>query len=428
MTDFPAFFEIAPPPPELRLRDDSDDYGWRRYRDSDQDGLSAIQAAKAFPAAVEVDPPEALRAAVFACSGGLDSSRYREATTFRAMPDMGWEEARIALNRLLSPIRYSTRETRQYQTRQYVALAEFVLTATGFTGFVGRRGEHAVKLRDGLGDARDKLRGYLDSTLQTAELQAERLACPITLHGDMHGAPRSVANSIDLAFWAMVPTAADEWVRIIDATPDQTMSALDYLRATLARWDARHPVAADVLNRLTGGDSAPTAAEYAEAIHIADMLVFTNEKLLSLYAGIIYSMPIYRLYPATSEAEAIALWWPWGRPAPLVDGGPPRPPKPGKQTLDPSLITATRPQDVVREVMQKTGINRTTAQRMTATMRTRMRQQRRNEAARLLRLGHSKSEVARKVGLSASRISAMFKGEKRCRLPSDAHTPSCRTF
>jgi len=41
-----------------------------------------------------------------------------------------------------------------------------------------------------------------------------------------------------------------------------------------------------------------------------------------------------------------------------------------------------------------------------------MRQQRRNEAARLLRLGHSKSEVARKVGLSASRISAMFKGEE----------------
>src|SRR6516162_7097653 len=161
MTDFPAFFEIAPPPPELRLRDDSDDYGWRRYRDSDQDGLSAIQAAKAFPAAVEVDPPEALRAAVFACSGGLDSSRYREATTFRAMPDMGWEEARVALNRLLAPVRHGAGKP-----RQYVALAEFVLTATGFTGFVGRRGEHAVKLREGLGDAIDKLRRHLDVTLQ----------------------------------------------------------------------------------------------------------------------------------------------------------------------------------------------------------------------------------------------------------------------
>src|SRR6516164_7218797 len=220
MTDFPAFFEIAPPPPELRLRDDSDDYGWRRYRDSDQDGLSAIQAAKAFPAAVEVDPPEALRAAVFACSGGLYSSRYREATTFRAMPNMGWEEARIALNRLLSPIRYSTRETRQYQTRQYVALAEFVLTATGFTGFVGRRGEHAVKLRDGLGDAIDQLRRRLDDTLRGEERNTELLARPITLHGDMRGTPESVANSIVCAFWTMVPTTADEWVKIIEATPD----------------------------------------------------------------------------------------------------------------------------------------------------------------------------------------------------------------
>jgi hypothetical protein len=36
-----------------------------------------------------------------------------------------------------------------------------------------------------------------------------------------------------------------------------------------------------------------------------------------------------------------------------------------------------RPQDVVREVMQKTGINRTTAQRMTATLRRAMRLQRR---------------------------------------------------
>jgi len=405
MTGLPASVTIGPSPPELELGDDDSDE--RRYRDSGQDGLSAIQAAVAFfPEAVAVKPPEALRAAMFACSGSPDSSRYREATTFRAMPDMGWEEARIALNRLLSPIRYSLRDP-----RRYVALAEFVLTATGFTGFVGRRGEHAVKLRDGLGDARDKLLHRLNSSLQRAERLAMQLASPITLHGDMDGAPRSLANSIACAFEARVPTAADEWVRIIDATPDQAMTALDYLRVTLARWDARHPVAADVLNRLAGGDS-PTAAQYAEAIHIADMLVFASEKLLLLYAGIIYSMPIYRLYPAVSEAEAIALWWPWGRPAPLVDGGPPRPPKPGKQTLDPSLITATRPQDVVREVMQKTGINRTTAQRMTARMRTRMRQKRKIEAAHLLRLGHSKSEVARKVGLSASRISAMFKGEE----------------
>ena len=93
------------------------------------------------------------------------------------------------------------------------------------------------------------------------------------------------------------------------------------------------------------------------------MLAFIGEKLTTLYAAIMHSMPIYRLHPATSEREAIELWWPWGCPPPLVDGGPARPSKPRKKVLDPRIITATWPQDVVREVMQRTSINRTTAQR-----------------------------------------------------------------
>jgi hypothetical protein len=134
---------------------------------------------------------------------------------------------------------------------------------------------------------------------------------------------------------------------------------------------------------------------------------------LRLYAGIMHTMPIYRLYPATSEHEAISLWWAWGRPAPLLDGQPPRPPKPRKQVLDPSLITATRPQDVVREVMQKTGINRTTAARLTARMRAQMRSRRYVMAEMLLRRGKTKAAVAAEVGLSPSRISALFKGPRR---------------
>ena len=102
---------------------------------------------------------------------------------------------------------------------------------------------------------------------------------------------------------------------------------------------------------------------YAEALHTADMLAFIGEKLTTLYAAIMHSMPVYRLHPATSEREAIELWWPWGRPPPLVDGGPARPSKARKKVLDPRIITATRPQDVVREVMQRTSINRTTARR-----------------------------------------------------------------
>jgi hypothetical protein len=141
------------------------------------------------------------------------------------------------------------------------------------------------------------------------------------------------------------------------------------------------------------------------------MLGFIGEKLTTLYAAIMHAMPVYRLYPATSEGEAIALWWPWGRPPPLVDGGPAKPSKPRKKVLDPSVITATRPQDVVREVIERTGINRTTAQHMTAKMRAKMRKARREQALRMLRKGETRAEVARAVGLSSSRISAMFKGQ-----------------
>jgi hypothetical protein len=409
MSELPPSVTIAPPPPELQLDEDNDyRLDWPgRY--GQRSALSDVQASKAFPEPVEVGAPEPLRIAkMFACSGSPDSWRYREATKFRAMRDMGWEEARIALNRLVEPVRSGIGKT-----SQYVALAEFALTAIGFTGFVGRRGEHAVKLRDALGDAGKILHLRLNTMLQEAERNAAQLSRPITLHGgaDMRGSRESFANAIVRAFWTLVPTTAEEWVPVVEATPDQAAAALDYLRATMAAWDTRRPVSAGILDRLVTGDT-PTAAEYAEAIHIADMLVFTSTKLVTLYAGIMHSMPIYRLYPATSEPEAIALWWPWGRPAPLVDGTPPRPPKPRKRLLDPSLITATRPQDVVREVMQKTGINRTTAQSMTASMRAQMRRERRYRARRLLLEGLTKAEVARRVGLSPSRISALFKGEQ----------------
>jgi len=116
------------------------------------------------------------------------------------------------------------------------------------------------------------------------------------------------------------------------------------------------------------------------------------------------------MYPATTEHEAISLWWAWGPPAPLIDGPLSRP---RKRALDPAITTATRPQDVVREVMQKTGSNRTTAQRMTAAMRTQMRHDRQRAAETLLR--QTKAEVARRVGLSPLRISAMFRGPRKKR-------------
>lgn len=408
MSELPFGFVIGPPVPELQInesrrRDGDYCYDWRARRDA----LSDIAASQEFPMPVEVAAPKSLRTEqVFGCSGGLDSSRYREANKFRTMQAMVWEEARIALNRLVVPLRFDSGGT-----SELVALAEFALTAIGFVGFVGPRGEHAVKLREALDDAATTLYLRLSTKLQVVESNARALARPITLHGDLRGSHEDVANSIVRAFWTPVPTTAEEWVPVVEATSEQAAAALDYLRATLATWDARRPVAAGILERL-GKREAPTAAEYAAAVHIADMLVFTSEKLLTLYAGLMHSMPIYRLYPTISEREAIALWWPWGQPAPLVDRVPPRPPKPRKQQLDPSIITAKRPQDVVREVIEKTGINRTTAQRMTAPMRKQMRWERQWQARQLLMEGLTKAEVARRVGLSPSRISALFKGKR----------------
>jgi hypothetical protein len=157
----------------------------------------------------------------------------------------------------------------------------------------------------------------------------------------------------------------------------------------------------------------PTAADYAEVVHIAEMLDFTGSKLSMLYAGIMHSMPFYRLHPATPEREMITSFWPWGRPPLLIDGGPAKPPKPRKAVLDPAIITVAKPQHVVREVMEKTGIDRTTAQRLTAKLRAEMRAQRQKKAATMLCQGATKAEVARVVGLSPSRVSALFKGKMK---------------
>jgi hypothetical protein len=408
-TSLPPGVEIAEPPSWLRLPREKDDDGyyhsWRADDDAPHDGRrhSSLHDATKFPERIETDTPDALRAKLFACSGSPSSSRYMEPTKFRPMPDMSWEEARIAFNRLRVPLmHYHYKRT---TTRDYVAFAEFALTAHGFQGFVGKKGDNAVKLRKDLDEAIVLyLHRHLSSALQTAN-HATVLAHPITnrLQGESWR-----GNAV---LWAMVPTATAHWVQTIEATPDQVIAALDYLRATWATWQARRPLADRVADRLTG-KPLPSAAEFAEAMHIAEMLAFTGEKASMLYAGIMHSMPIWRLYPGSSEQEAIAAWWPWGRTSALMDGATPRPPRQRKQTLDPAIITATRPQDVVRQVTELTGMNRTTAQRLTAQMRARMRSQRQHKAETLLRKGMTKAEVAREVGLSPSRISAMFKGKQ----------------
>ena len=80
--------------------------------------------------------------------------------------------------------------------------------------------------------------------------------------------------------------------------------------------------------------------------------------------------------------------------------------------------------------MERTGINRTTAQRMTAKMRADMREKRKAKALAMLRIGKTKAEIARTFGLSPSRVSPMFKGvtlprrRKSIDLEDDDHEPA----
>jgi hypothetical protein len=402
----PPGVTIAKPPRELKLGGDGHDE-WRHDNDEEEDHYhhraNALQDVAAFPVHVVADRPERLLSKQFACSGSPDSTRYQEATRYSTMSDMGWEEARAALGRLLVPVTgYRSRKT----TDRYVALAEFALTAAAAEPFNGRKGDHALKLRQRLNDSiQFQLRRHLTTVLHVSEENARVLAHSITsrLRGDSwHD------NSI---LWAMIPATTNNWVRIIEATPEQTMAALNFLRAVLATWSAKCRFAQDIAERMTAAGTLPTAEEYAEALHIADMLAFTSTRLVALYSGIMHSMPIYRMYPATPECEAIELWWPWGRSVPLVDGGPTRPRPPRKAVLDPGIITATRPTDVVKQVIQQTGMNRTTAQRLTANLRRILRDKRRAQAHAMLCEGATRGAVAKAVGLSASRISAMFKGQ-----------------
>jgi hypothetical protein len=206
MTDarapLPPGVTIDPPPAHLRPREhDPLDY-WRRTVEGDDETNRPPKLADAtvFPKWVETGAPDALRAKLFACSGGVDSSHYMEANRYRVIPDMAWPEARAALNRLAVEVRgYSI------AAADHVALAEFALTAHGFTGFQGLRGEHAVKLRGELQGAIRHLSGWLSRKLMEAAHHAHTITRPVTNRLQRDGWR---GNAV---LWAMVPVADDKW-------------------------------------------------------------------------------------------------------------------------------------------------------------------------------------------------------------------------
>jgi hypothetical protein len=416
-----GFLKIEEPDPPEEA--DEADEPWADSEEPDEqpryyshDNRQQIEyESAAFPERCVTGTPEELTAKLYGCSGSLNSTQYREATKLRDLPGMNWDDARVALNRLVADLReYSYRRSRRAQISDLIALAEFALTARGFE-FQGRKGESAPRFRKELTEAAMRfLHAPLAERLTASAKHAQITARPIT---DM----MKDGWQSNEALQAMVPLPDGGFVRIIDAAPEQAIASLEFVRHWLAEKGQERAFADRVLADLgapstTAEDYARsaqivTAQEYVEAMRIADGLEFMGAKLVALYFGVMHSIPLYRLHPATPEREAIMLWWPWGRPMPLVDGGPAKAPTTRKKVLDPGIITTSRPQDVVREVMERTGINRTTAQRMTAEMRAEIRRKRHEQALSMLRQGVSRAEVARAVGLSASRISTMFKGQ-----------------
>jgi len=225
--------------------------------------------------------PQQLTAKLYACSGGLDSTRYMEAPKLRDMPSMEWEEARVALNRLVVDLkigvhsRYRYRSSYKAANSDLVALAEFALTARSFD-FKGKKGEHAPKFRKERVDAVTlRLHPPLSARLQDATHDRQITARPIvqTMQG------RWQPN--DALLHARVPLPDGGNVKIIEATPEQAMASLGFVRHWLADREMRRAFADDVAQWLLT-DSEVTAADYAEALFIADGLKFMYGKLAAL--------------------------------------------------------------------------------------------------------------------------------------------------
>jgi hypothetical protein len=253
--ELPPGVSIGAPPPELELDTEEgtsryDPHYWQYDRHRRDDAEDNRRRAKAFPQPIVVGTPEELIAKVYGVSGSIDSTRYREATRFTDMRGMTWPVARIALNRLMPRYGRGT-------AADYVAMAEFALSARGFN-FEGLKGDAAPKFRRERADAVAKLGRYLRDQLDRADHAQDNR--PIAAMWPTKNWP---ANAV---LDTMVPTAPEQWVRVIEATGAEALAALGFLRATLAEWASKRSIVEDVAQRLDI-DAEVTAAEYADALH-----------------------------------------------------------------------------------------------------------------------------------------------------------------
>jgi hypothetical protein len=365
--------------------------------------------ATELPEALPVIEPEEVADTMFATSGGMDTVNYQPATVHRTLDTMSWPEAVVACRRLLSAA-----SSYKGTTLDYVRLAEFSLAVEHLMAgeardkdrraFLGPKGDNTGKLRDNLSGARVVMHKPLADNLGRAKSARQTFDHPIM---------RCMSHmwKANAVLGVAIPMPDGRFVRVNHMRGHQVIAGLAHIRSMVAEHERDAVFARDVDARLMAGEPV-TSQDYATALNTAVALCFYATKLEAFYRAIMHSMPVYRLHPATSEAEAIEAWWPWGRAVPLIDGGPAKPPRTRKKLLDPALITANRPDEVVKQVMALAGTNRITAQRMSKALRDRMRHDRKAKAVALLREGKSRAAIAKELNLSASLISKLLKGER----------------
>ena len=84
-------------------------------------------------------------------------------------------------------------------------------------------------------------------------------------------------------------------MRIIEATADQALASLEFIRAWVAAKEQQRNFADKVVHCLLT-EADVTAADYAEALFTAEGLEFMHDKLVALYSGILTTrFLLYRL-------------------------------------------------------------------------------------------------------------------------------------
>lgn len=136
--------ETLEPTEEVEEPDDGSSY------DSRDDRRQSEYEATDVPERCAAGAPQELIAKLYACSGLLDSTRYREASKFRDLPGMDWADARVALNRLIANIRPNYSYRRRGADARFCRPGGIRAYSVGVR-LPGQEGRERAKVQEGIG-------------------------------------------------------------------------------------------------------------------------------------------------------------------------------------------------------------------------------------------------------------------------------------